>query len=133
MRVARLDSRPKPATDARLSVMSKQAEGVADVSGRKSMPPPRTHHARGVLSGSESLSSPSSRGPFAHCLALLLGRHWLNFVSTRAWDAFVYFVIAPIVGTVIKRRRGFREEAMNDVGTTWMLPFAPSVMATTAG
>ena len=25
------------------------------------------------------------------------------------------------------------EEAMNDVGTTWMLPFAPSVTETTAG
>jgi len=42
--------------------------------------------------------------PFVHVLALLLGRHWLNFGSTRAWDAFVYFVIAPIVGTLMARR-----------------------------
>src|SRR5262249_38700388 len=42
--------------------------------------------------------------PFVHALELLLGRHWLNFGSTRAWDAFVYFVIAPIVGTLMARR-----------------------------
>ena len=37
-------------------------------------------------------------------LALLRGRHWLNFGSTRAWDAFVYFLIAPLVGTLMLRR-----------------------------
>ncbi len=42
--------------------------------------------------------------PLAHALALALGRHWLNFGSTRAWDAFVYFLIAPIVGTLMLRR-----------------------------
>ena len=42
--------------------------------------------------------------PLMHALALALGQHWLNFGSTRAWDAFVYFLIAPIVGTLLLRR-----------------------------
>lgn len=42
--------------------------------------------------------------PLVHGLALLAGAHWLNFGSTRAWDAFVYFVIAPTVGTLMIRR-----------------------------
>lgn len=42
--------------------------------------------------------------PLIHFAALLLGGHWLNFGSQRAWDGFVYFLIAPIVGTLMLRR-----------------------------
>jgi hypothetical protein len=42
--------------------------------------------------------------PLVHALALFRGRHWLNFGSTRPWDAFVYFIIAPTVGTLMARR-----------------------------
>jgi hypothetical protein len=42
--------------------------------------------------------------PLVHGLALLVGAHWLNFGSTRVWDAFVYFVIAPTVGMLMVRR-----------------------------
>src|SRR5258706_3751307 len=39
-----------------------------------------------------------------HASALLLRTGWLNFGSRRAWDGFVYFLIAPIVGTLMLRR-----------------------------
>ena len=42
--------------------------------------------------------------PAAHLVALSLDRHWLNFGSRRTWDAFVYLLIAPIVGTLMLRR-----------------------------
>jgi len=42
--------------------------------------------------------------PLVHGAALLLGQHWLNYGSQRMWDAFVYFLIAPIVGTLMLRR-----------------------------
>jgi hypothetical protein len=42
--------------------------------------------------------------PLVHLAALLLGQYWLNFGSHRSWDAFVYFLIAPIVGTLMLRR-----------------------------
>lgn len=42
--------------------------------------------------------------PVFHLAALLLRRHWLNFGSHHPWDGFVYFVIAPIVGTLMLRR-----------------------------
>src|SRR5262245_31372568 len=42
--------------------------------------------------------------PMIHAGALLLHTQWLNFGSARAWDAFVYFLIAPIVGTLMLRR-----------------------------
>jgi len=42
--------------------------------------------------------------PLIHLAALQLGRHWLNYGSQRAWDGFVYFLIAPIVGTLMLRR-----------------------------
>ena len=42
--------------------------------------------------------------PAIHGAALLLGQHWLNYGSPRAWDAFVYFLIAPVVGTLMLRR-----------------------------
>lgn len=42
--------------------------------------------------------------PLIHLAALALGRHWLNFGSRRAWDGFVYFLIAPIVGALMLRR-----------------------------
>jgi len=42
--------------------------------------------------------------PLIHLAALGLGRHWLNFGSPRAWDGFVYCLIAPIVGTLMLRR-----------------------------
>ena len=34
-------------------------------------------------------------GPIVHLVALWLNRQWLNFGSRRAWDRFVYFLIAP--------------------------------------
>jgi hypothetical protein len=42
--------------------------------------------------------------PAFHALALLSNRHWLNFGSRHPWDAFVYFVIAPVVGALMLRR-----------------------------
>ena len=42
--------------------------------------------------------------PIVHLMALWLDRQWLNFGSHRAWDAFVYLLIAPIVGTLMLRR-----------------------------
>jgi hypothetical protein len=42
--------------------------------------------------------------PALHALALFFDTHWLNFGSHRAWDAFVYFIIAPVVGTLMLRR-----------------------------
>jgi hypothetical protein len=42
--------------------------------------------------------------PAIHGAALLLGIHWLNFGSLRLWDAFVYFLIAPIVGVLMLTR-----------------------------
>jgi len=42
--------------------------------------------------------------PLLHATALLLHTRWLNFGSPRAWDGFVYFLIAPIVGTLMLRR-----------------------------
>jgi len=42
--------------------------------------------------------------PIVHLVALGLGRHWLNFGSRRPWDGFVYFLIAPLVGTLMLRR-----------------------------
>jgi hypothetical protein len=37
-------------------------------------------------------------------MALLFDRHWLNFGSRHPWDAFVYFIMAPVVGTLMLRR-----------------------------
>ena len=42
--------------------------------------------------------------PLFHLMALLLGAHWLNFGSHHPWDGFVYFLIAPVVGTLMLRR-----------------------------
>jgi hypothetical protein len=42
--------------------------------------------------------------PALHLLALALDRHWLNFGSRQPWDAFVYLIIAPVVGTLMLRR-----------------------------
>jgi hypothetical protein len=42
--------------------------------------------------------------PMMHAGALLLHTRWLNFGSLKLWDAFVYFLIAPIVGTLMLRR-----------------------------
>ena len=42
--------------------------------------------------------------PLFHLLALLFDRRWLNFGSHQPWDAFVYFVIAPVVGATMLRR-----------------------------
>jgi len=42
--------------------------------------------------------------PVLHLLALYFDRRWLNFGSRLPWDAFVYFVIAPVVGTLMLRR-----------------------------
>src|SRR3954464_10576750 len=42
--------------------------------------------------------------PAFHLLALVVGARWLNFGSRQPWDAFVYFLIAPLVGTWMLRR-----------------------------
>jgi hypothetical protein len=42
--------------------------------------------------------------PALHLLALLFDTRWLNFGSHHPWDGFVYFVIAPVVGTLMLRR-----------------------------
>src|SRR5262245_10690439 len=42
--------------------------------------------------------------PVFHLLALLANAHWLNFGSHHPWDGFVYFIIAPVVGTLMLRR-----------------------------
>ena len=42
--------------------------------------------------------------PVFHLLALIFDARWLNFGSRQPWDAFVYFVIAPVVGTLMLRR-----------------------------
>ena len=41
--------------------------------------------------------------PAIHASALLFHTHWLNFGSRHPWDAFVYFVIAPVVGVLMLR------------------------------
>ena len=42
--------------------------------------------------------------PVLHLLALYFDTRWLNFGSHHPWDAFVYFVIAPLVGALMLRR-----------------------------
>lgn len=42
--------------------------------------------------------------PAIHLAALLSDAHWLNFGSHHPWDGFVYFIIAPVVGTLMLRR-----------------------------
>jgi hypothetical protein len=42
--------------------------------------------------------------PAFHALALFFNKHWLNFGSHHPWDAFVYFIIAPVVGALMLRR-----------------------------
>jgi hypothetical protein len=42
--------------------------------------------------------------PAIHAFALFFHTRWLNFGSHHAWDAFVYFVIAPVVGALMLRR-----------------------------
>jgi hypothetical protein len=42
--------------------------------------------------------------PAIHAGALLLRTRWLNFGSVRLWDGLVYFLIAPIVGTLMLKR-----------------------------
>jgi hypothetical protein len=42
--------------------------------------------------------------PLFHLLALVFDTRWLNFGSHQPWDAFVYFVIAPVVGALMLRR-----------------------------
>ena len=42
--------------------------------------------------------------PLIHILALSFNTHWLNFGSRHPWDAFVYFIIAPVVGALMLRR-----------------------------
>src|SRR5262245_42175875 len=42
--------------------------------------------------------------PAFHLVALLFDTRWLNFGSHQLWDAFVYCVIAPVVGVSMLRR-----------------------------
>jgi len=42
--------------------------------------------------------------PVIHACALLLHTRWLNFGSVKLWDGLVYFLIAPIVGTLMLKR-----------------------------
>ena len=84
--------------------MNEQAEGVANVPGigpdAVAADPSRPPRPLGLWILTLALFA----SPLVNALALFLGRHWLNFGSTRAWDAFVYFVIAPIVGTLMARQ-----------------------------
>jgi hypothetical protein len=65
---------------------------------------PAAHDRAGRPLGLWILTLALLASPFAHGLALLLGQHWLNYGSTRPWDSFVYFLIAPIVGFLMLRR-----------------------------
>lgn len=42
--------------------------------------------------------------PAIHLLAIFLDTRWLNFGSHHPWDAFVYLIIAPVVGALMLRR-----------------------------
>jgi hypothetical protein len=42
--------------------------------------------------------------PVLHSIALLVHAHWLNFGSRHPWDGFVYFLVAPVVGSLMLRR-----------------------------
>jgi hypothetical protein len=42
--------------------------------------------------------------PVFHLMALLFNTRWLNFGSHQPWDAFVYFIVAPVVGALMLRR-----------------------------
>ncbi len=42
--------------------------------------------------------------PLIHAGALLFHTRLLNFGSFKLWDALVYFLIAPVVGTLMLRR-----------------------------
>jgi hypothetical protein len=42
--------------------------------------------------------------PAIHALALVFQTHWLNFGSHHPWDAFVYFIVAPVVGALMLTR-----------------------------
>ena len=42
--------------------------------------------------------------PVLHAAALFFHTHWLNFGSRQPWDAFVYFIIAPVVGALMLGR-----------------------------
>jgi hypothetical protein len=42
--------------------------------------------------------------PVFHLLALFFDTRWLNFGSRQPFDAFVYFIIAPVVGALMLRR-----------------------------
>lgn len=43
--------------------------------------------------------------PVFHAVALVRDTQWLNFGSHHLWDAFVYFVGAPVVGALMLRRQ----------------------------
>jgi len=42
--------------------------------------------------------------PLIHGGALLFGQRWFSYGSPSVWDAFVYALIAPFVGTLMLRR-----------------------------
>ncbi len=42
--------------------------------------------------------------PAIHGAALLLHTRWLNYGSLRLWDGLVYFLVAPLVGTLMLTR-----------------------------
>jgi hypothetical protein len=65
--------------------------------------PPETRSARRPL-GLWLLTIGLLASPLLHLAALALGRHWLNFGSHRAWDALIYLLVAPVVGTLLLRR-----------------------------
>jgi len=65
-----------------------------------------TEHADGMArpAGLWLLTIVLLTSPAIHLLALLFNTRWLNFGSHHPWDGFVYFVIAPVVGTLMLRR-----------------------------
>lgn len=65
---------------------------------------PRSENPRHRPFGLRVLTTTLLASPLMHAGALLLRARWLNFGSVRLWDAFVYFLIAPIVGVLMLRR-----------------------------
>ena len=67
-------------------------------------PSEHTENHRRRPFGLQVLTTALLASPLMHAGALMLRARWLNFGSVRLWDAFVYFLIAPIVGMLMLRR-----------------------------
>ena len=78
----------------------------ARVTDRRRLPPMEPEAKDGVRrpAGLWLLTVVLLASPAFHLLALFFDTRWLNFGSHQPWDAFVYFVIAPVVGALMLRR-----------------------------